>query len=148
MSTFTQIVYQIVFGTKMRVPTLQKHGQEELFAYITGILQNKKCHSYRVGGVQDHLHIICYLNPDVPLSGLVKDIRLATTDMIKRKKLFPHFGGWQEGYGAFTYNLEAVDNLVKYVINQEAHHRKESSRDEFIRLLTEHKLDFEEKYLV
>jgi putative transposase len=148
MSTFTQIVYQIVFGTRMRLPSLQKQGREELFAYITGILKNKSCHSYRVGGVDDHLHIVCSLNPNVTLASLIKDIKLGTTDMIKRTKLFPHFGGWQEGYGAFTYSLEAKDNLIDYVENQETHHRKESFRDEFIRLLKEHKIEFDEKYLM
>jgi putative transposase len=68
--------------------------------------------------------------------------------MIKSSKLFPQFGGWQEGYGGFTYAIGAKDNLVKYVMNQENHHRKETFREEYIRLLMEHEIEFDEKYLL
>src|SRR5688572_25530141 len=99
MSTYTQLLYQLVFSTKMRLPTLQKHGREKLFAYITGVLSNKKCHCYRIGGVEDHIHIITHIHPSTNLDALIKDIKLSTTDMIKSEKLLQHFGGWQDGYG-------------------------------------------------
>ncbi len=78
---------------------------------------------------------------------LIKDIKLATSDFIKLEELFPKFNGWQDGYGAFTYHISAKDNLIEYVKNQQEHHKKTTFRDEYISLLNEHGIEFEEKYL-
>ena len=93
MSTFTQILYQLVFTTKNREHTLTKTGREELFRYISGVIKNKNCHLYQIGGVDDHLHIITHLHPSVALASLVKDIKLASSSHIKANRLFPLFSG-------------------------------------------------------
>jgi putative transposase len=85
--------------------------------------------------------------PSVALSQLVKDIKLASSFYIKENKLFFGFDGWQEGYGAFTYSLKEKERLINYVKNQEEHHKKTSFRDEYMSLLNEFEIDFEEKYL-
>ena len=120
----------------------------KLFRYIWGILKNKKCHLYQIGGVTDHLHIVTHLHPAIALSDLVKDIKLASTDFIKTEKLFTGFNGWQDGYGAFTYSIDAKENLINYVKNQEEHHKKKTFIEEFKQLLLEHKIEFDEKYLL
>ena len=126
MSTYTQIIYQIVFSTKYRAPTMIKEHRKELFRCIWGILENRNCHTYRINGVEDHLHIATHLHPSVALADLVKDIKLGSTALIKEQKIFPDFGGWQDGYGAFTYTIKEKDRLVKYIINQEEHHKKQT----------------------
>jgi len=148
MSTYTQILYQIVYSTKGRKPTMLKENRKELFKYIWGILKNKRCHLYRINGVADHLHIVTHLHPSIALANLVKDIKLASTDLIKDKKLFPDFSGWQEGYAAFTYSIDAKHNLIEYVKNQEQHHRKKTFKEELIELLQEHGIEYDEKYLI
>ncbi|HXG38544.1 MAG TPA: IS200/IS605 family transposase [Bacteroidota bacterium] len=148
MSTHTQIIYQIVFGTKHRQKTLAADKRDELFRYIAGILKNKKCHLYRINGVDDHLHIVTHLHPSVALADLVKDIKLASSEFIKNDKLFPNFGGWQDGYGAFTYSIEAKDRLIEYVKNQQEHHRVKTYREEVIELLKEHGVEYDERYLL
>ena len=148
MSTYTQILYQIVFSTKNREHTLSENRRDLLFKYITGILKNKKCHLYQIGGVADHIHIVTHLHPMIALSTLVKDIKMASTEYIKEEKLFPNFSGWQEGYGAFTYSIKEKDRLIQYVINQESHHHKKSFREEYIEFLNEHEIEFDEKYLL
>lgn len=97
MSTYTQILYQIVFSTKNRERTLIKSNRDELFKYIVGICENKNCHLYRINGVEDHLHIITHIHPSLSLSSLVKDIKLASSEYIKKNNLFPQFSGWQSG---------------------------------------------------
>ena len=148
MSTYTQILYQIVFSTFKREETLTPSNRQELFRYIAGILQNKKCHLYRINGVYDHLHIVTHLHPSISLASLIKDIKLAGSEHIKKNKLFPLFNGWQDGYGAFTYSFRDKDKLIEYVKNQEIHHQVKTSRDEFIELLDEHGIEFDEKYFV
>lgn len=147
MSTYTQILYQIVFSTKSRKRILRKENRSKLFKYIWGILKNKKCHLYRINGVEDHLHIITHLHPSIALASLVKDIKLASSAHIKKNELFPGFSGWQEGYAAFTYSIDAKDKLIEYVKNQEAHHKKKSFKEELIELLLKHGVEFDEKYL-
>ena len=83
MSTYTQILYQIVFSTKNREHTLDKESQKELYQYIWGVLKNKKCHLYQIGGVTDHLHILTHLHPSISLSSLIKDIKLSSSELIK-----------------------------------------------------------------
>ena len=131
-----------------RERTLIKRDRAELFKYIAGLLEKKNCHLYRINGVEDHLHILTHLHPSVALAELVKDIKLASTSHIKKKLLFPDFGGWQDGYGAFTYSIEAKDNLIEYIKSQEEHHRIKTFEEEYIELLKEHHIEFEEKYLL
>jgi putative transposase len=147
MSTYTQILYQIVFSTKRREHTLTKENRPELFKYIWGILKNKKCHLYRINGVEDHLHIVTHLHPTVALASLVKDIKVASSIHIKEKGLFPEFDSWLDGYGAFTYSFEAKDDLIAYVKNQEVHHKTVTFKEELMALLKEHGVEFDEKYL-
>lgn len=148
MSTYTQSLYQIVFSTKNRNRTLTKDNREELFRYIWGILKNQKCHLYRIGGVEDHIHIITHIHPSIAVSTLVKDLKLASSDYIKNQKLFPGFKAWQVGYGAFTYSISDKDRLVEYVKNQEAHHHIKTFNEELIELLNEHHIEFDEKYML
>jgi putative transposase len=147
MSTYTQIIYQIVFSTKDKEATLSKDNRSRLFEYMTGILLNSKCHVYCINGVEDHIHIISHLHPSVGLAWLVKDIKLASSAFIKEKNLFKNFIGWQVGYSAFTYSIKEKNNLIAYVKNQEEHHKKISYKDEYIKLLNEHEVEFDEKYL-
>ena len=147
MSTYTQIIYQIVFSTKHRKKCLIKSGREELFKYISGILRNKNCDVLQINGVEDHLHILIKLHPSVVLASLVKDVKVSTHKMIKEKIPFPDFDGWQEGYGAFRYSLEALPGLIQYIQNQQKHHAAESFEDEFIKMLEANGVVFNHKYV-
>ena len=148
MSTYTQIIYQIVFGTKRRERTLTKDRRDDLYKYISGVLKNKNCHLYRIGGVEDHIHILMDLHPAVSLASLVKDIKLSSTEYIKDNRLFSQFDGWQNGYGAFTYSVREKDILIEYIKNQEEHHNVKTFKDEYMELLKEHHVSFDEKYML
>jgi REP element-mobilizing transposase RayT len=147
MSTYGHALYQLVYSTKYREKTIIKEDSEILFRYIWGILNDKKCHLYQIGGVEDHIHIIVDVHPTNSISDLIKDIKLASTDFIKRKNLFPNFNGWQTGYAYFTYQNEARANLIEYVKNQESHHHKKTFKEELMELLQEHGVEFDERYL-
>ena len=147
MYTYTQTLYQVTFHTKFNENTLLKHKQNELYSYLATVISNKKCHAFRIGGVEDHIHIIMRLHPSVALSDLVKDIKLSSSSMIRKKSLFPDFSGWQVGYAAFTYSEDALPDLIDYVINQEKHHQKTNTKEELIRLLKIRNVDFDEKNL-
>ena len=148
MSTYTQILYQIVFSTKNRKKCLIYENQSKLYKYIWGIIKNKKCHLYRIGGVENHIHIITHLHPSIALANFIKDIKIASSTWIKEKNIFPEFSNWQIGYAAFTYSIDAKDNLIEYVKNQQEHHKQVTFIEELKQLLREHKIEFDEKYLL
>lgn len=148
MSTYTQILYQIIFSTKSRTRCMVEEKRKDLYKYIAGVLKNKKCHLIRINGVEDHLHVLTSLHPTVPLSNLVKDIKLGSSQYIKQKELFPDFNGWQEGYAAFTYANKERNRLIQYIKNQEKHHENVSYNDELVSLLKEHDIEFDERYLI
>lgn len=147
MSTYAQLLYQIVFSTKNRNPVLIKSNRIELFKYIRGIFESKKCLLYQINGVEDHLHILTGVHPSISVSNLVKDIKIASSRFIQDNNLFPAFKGWQVGYGAFTYHINSKEALSFYIEDQEEHHKKISFREEYIALMKEHNIEFEEKYL-
>ncbi len=148
MSTYRQIFYQIVFGTKNRQPTIANAHHEELYKYIGGIIKNKNCKLYRINGMEEHIHIMSDLHPSTCLSDYVKDIKIASSIWMKESGTFPHFESWQEGYGAFTYSIREKDMIIDYIKNQKEHHRSEKFYDEYKRLLVENGIEFDEKYLL
>lgn len=148
MSSYRQIFYQIVFGTKFRKPTIEESHCEELYKYITGIIKNKNCKPYRINGVEDHIHIFSDLHPSISLSDYVKDIKVASSIWMKESGKFAKFEGWQDGYGAFTYSIREKDMIINYIKNQKEHHKIETFYDEYKRLLIENGIEFDEKYLL
>jgi REP element-mobilizing transposase RayT len=148
MSTYTQILFQIVFSTKNRERTMKTEKRVELYKYIWGIMKNKKCYLYQIGGIEDHIHIVTHIHPTISLSALIKDIKVASSEYIKKESLFQNFTGWQDGYAAFTYSLSEKDKLVNYVKNQEEHHKVITYHEELKQLLIEQKIEFDEKYLL
>jgi REP element-mobilizing transposase RayT len=149
MATFTQLLYQIVFASKNHIPFLTSENENLLYGYIAGILKNKNCHSYIVGGSSNHIHIITHIHPAIAPSFLIKDIKLASVHMIQGNGiLFSKFPGWQVGYGLFTYHISLKDTLINYVLNQKEHHRLVTYNDELISMLKDNSVEFSEDYLL
>ena len=115
--------------------------------YITGIVQSHKHKLLAVGSMPDHIHIFIgyYLNELIP--DLVEDIKTSSNTWIKENNLSISKFDWQKGYGAFTHSRSQLDTVVKYVLNQEAHHRKKTFREEYIEMLIKNEIDYKEEYL-
>ena len=108
MSSYKQIYYQIVFGTKHRKPTIAESHSEELYKYISGIIKNNKCKLYRINGVEDHIHIFSDLHPSVALADYVKDIKVASSIWMKENGKFPEFieVGTDVFYDIYDYHVK------------------------------------------
>jgi REP element-mobilizing transposase RayT len=127
---------------------LHKSQREELYKYISGLLENKRCKSLIVNGFSDHIHIFTGLNPMLSISDLVHDTKISSTTFInKEKKWFRGKFSWQDGYGAFSYSHSHVKDLYHYILNQENHHQKKSFREEYEEMLRKFEVNFDEKYL-
>ena len=147
MSTYTQLLYHIVFSTKDRKPVIVMDNKERLLRYIWGIIKNQKSTLYRINAVEDHIHILTHIHPTVALSDFVKTIKTNSTIWLKKEKIFPYFTTWQDGYGAFTYSINDKNSIVNYINNQEDHHKKISFIDEYKKLLDDAGIKYELKYL-
>ncbi|GHT76110.1 transposase [Bacteroidia bacterium] len=118
-----------------------------MYKYIWGIIDHKKGTLYRINGIADHIHILSDLHPTIALADYIKDIKVSSSLWMKKSSDFPNFKGWEEGYSAFTYSFKDKTTLINYIKNQQEHHKKESSKDELIRILKEYGIDFDERYL-
>ena len=147
MTTYTDITYHIVFATKHRTRALDKPRREDLFRFMWGVVKERNCHLYRVGGVEDHVHLLTSLHPSVALADLVKEIKTASSAWIKSGKVFPFFEHWQEGYGAFTVAADARPNLIEYIKDQEAHHQSQDFVAELKALAEAAHLEWKPDYL-
>jgi REP element-mobilizing transposase RayT len=147
MSTYRQIYYHLVFGTKFREHSITPEDERPLYNYIWGIVKSLKCKLYQINGMSDHVHLLTDLHPSISLSNFVKEIKVSSSMWMKKSGHFPSFLGWQDGYGSFTCSEKEKDRIIEYIKGQKAHHAKESFEEEYKRLLQEHHISFEEKYL-
>src|SRR6476619_4624735 len=122
-NTFSQLYFQIVFAVKGRENLIAKTWNDELHKYIAGIIRGNDHKSIIVNGMPDHIHAFVGLKPKQSISDLVKDIKVNSTAFIKANKFVKGKFSWQEGFGAFSYSHSHIDNVYKYILNQEAHHK-------------------------
>jgi putative transposase len=146
-NTFSQIYIQTVFAVNGRLSLIRQEFKEELYKYMTGIVRNKGQKLISINGVSDHVHILIGLKPAMALADLVRDIKADSSDFINRKKVVRGRFSWQEGYGAFSYGHSQLDTIIRYIQNQEQHHRRRSFKDEYLAWLKKFEIPFEEKYV-
>ena len=146
-NTYSQIYIQTVFAVDGRLSLIRPDFKEELYKYITGIVRNKKQKLIAINGMSDHVHILIGLKPAMALADLVRDIKADSSDFINRKKWIRGRFCWQEGYGAFSYGHSQLDTVIRYIQNQEQHHRRRSFKDEYLAWLKKFEVPFEEKYI-
>jgi putative transposase len=146
MSSYRRILYHIVFRTKNGKKTLNQENDKELYAYILGIVRNKKCFLYRINGMEDHIHILSDLHPNVALADYVRDIKTATSVWLKQSGKHKKFEGWAEGYAALTYAWKDKEMIINYIKNQKEHHKKKNFEEELRRLLKEQGIELDERF--
>jgi REP element-mobilizing transposase RayT len=137
----------IVFSTKERRPWVSKDLQARLWAYQSRILQNLECHSITIGGVEDHVHVACHLSKKVAPIKVLEILKKDSSKFIKTLRNDLTAFHWQDGYGLFSVSPSHEEALRQYIGDQEEHHKKETFREEFVRLLQKYQVQFDERYL-
>ncbi len=146
-NTYTQIHIQAIFAVKRRTGLIQKEWKDELYKYITGIIQAHDHKLLAINGMQDHLHVFFGMRPIQALSDLMQDIKGSSSKWINENKFVKEKFEWQEGYGAFSYSKSQVPSVIKYVQNQEVHHRKITFLNEYKSFLEKFGIDYNEQYI-
>ena len=146
-NTFSQIYIQTVFAVSGRLSLITEDFSEELHKYISGIVRKKDQKLISINGMPDHLHILVGLRPSMALADLIRDTKSDSSGWVNKKKLARGKFGWQEGYGAFSYGHSQLDTIIRYIQNQEKHHRRRSFKDEYLTLLRKFEIEFKEQYV-
>ena len=121
--------------------------KNDLEKYITGIVQNNGHKMLAICGMADHIHIFIGYNVNQLIPNLVENIKTSSNNRIKEQKLSKFKFDWQKGYGAFTHSRSQLDDVIKYVLNQESHHKKTSFKDEYLEILKKNDIQFQDDYL-
>jgi REP element-mobilizing transposase RayT len=146
-NTYTQLYIHLVFSPKNHNALIGKEWKNDLERYITGIVQNHNHKMLAIGSMPDHIHIFIGYNVNQLIPDLVEKIKTSSNAWVRNNKLSKFYFEWQKGYGAFSHSRSQLDTVVKYVLNQESHHRKKSFKEEYLEILKENDIAFKQEYV-
>ena len=146
--SYTRFLYHIVSGTKHSENTIQQQHEKELYAYILGIINNKKCKLYRMGGIPDHIHLLVDIQPTIAVSDFMKEHKEYSSKWLATNLNFPDFEGWAVSFAGFTYGLKEKQTIIDYIKNQKEHHKRVSFGEEYRQFLVENGIDIDERYFL
>lgn len=146
-NSYTQIHLQFVFAVKFRKALIATEWKERLHQYMTGIFQGNKHKMLQINSMPDHIHIFIGMRPHQSISSLMQIVKSESSKWIKEQNLCSYPFAWQEGYGCFSYAKSQVADVIRYIQNQEIHHRRESFLDEYKKFLTAFEIEWDERYI-
>ncbi len=146
-NTHHKVYLQLVFAVKYRKAVLDTAWRKELFAVMGNLVNETGCTNIIVNGVEDYVHLLVSLKPSVSISELMKTVKAKSSKYVNNHQLTTDRFEWQRGYGVFSYSQSHVDNVFKYILNQEAHHRNRSLREEYVAFLEKFEIEYDEEYL-
>ncbi|WP_225034654.1 IS200/IS605 family transposase [Winogradskyella sp. SM1960] len=147
-NTYTQIHIQTVFAVQNRQSLIRGRWRAELYKYITGIIQNNNHKVLQINGMADHIHILFGMRPTQSLSELMKQVKQDSSKWINNKGLVNGRFSWQSGYGAFSYSKSEIPVIINYIKNQEEHHKQVAFQDEYLKLLQDFDVKYDERYIL
>ncbi len=145
--TYSQIYIQVVFAVKNRDALIKPIWEEELYKYMTGIVQNKGQKMLAINGTHNHIHFMIGMKPTCCLFDLVREIKKSSNSFIKEKKFTPYNFQWQEGFGAFSYSHSQLTDVIQYIEKQKEHHKGKTFKDEYLAFLKAFEIEFKNEYL-
>ena len=147
-NTFTQIYLQFVFAVQDRFSLIRAEWKDELYKYITGIIQNNNHKLLAINGTSNHLHIFIGYKTHQLVPDLLQDIKGHSSKWINKRGFAGGKFRWQAGYGAFSSSQSQINSVIKYINNQEAHHKKKTFADEYVELLQRFNIEYDERYIL
>lgn len=145
--SLSKVYLHITFSTKQRAKLIDKDIQTKLFEYLGGICKGLVCNPVRVGGTNDHVHILCTLSRKISQAELIEALKKNSSKWMKTQgQRYENFY-WQNGYGAFSVNPTEVDVVTNYINSQEEHHRTKTFQEEFQAFLKKYQIEYDERYV-
>lgn len=146
-NTYSALYYHVVFSTKGREPWITTDIEGRVWAYLAEIANVHGMTALKVGGLEEHIHVLLEIPPPVPVSKAVQLLKGNSSRWIRLT--FPELDvfRWQDGYGVFTVSKSALPTTVRYVERQREAHLKRTFQDELRGLLSRHGVEYDERYL-
>ena len=141
-----KFLFHVIFSTKQRQAWLDDKLNLELYPYIVKILINHNCRVLQIGGIDNHVHILCDVSKTLSIAKLVEEIKFSSSRWIKTKGQKYQEFSWQQGYGAFTVSSCQKNLLCNYISTQKQHHKIQVFENEYRELLQEHQVNFDERH--
>jgi len=146
-NTYTQLYIHFVFAVQNRLSLIDQKWEENLYSYITGIVEKRKHKMMIIKGMPDHVHTLISMNPNESISDLMYHVKRNSSLWINDNRLCMGKFSWQEGYGSFSYGKSQVASLIKYIEQQKKHHKKRNFRDEYLEILKKFDVEHDERYI-
>ncbi len=146
--SYTRLLYHVVFRTKCGKNTIPETHEKELYAYIMGIIENKKSKLYRIGGTGNHIHLLFDMHPTFALSDFMKELKEYSSKWLAKNSNFPDFEGWAVSFAGFTYNLTDKQTIINYIKNQKEHHKTVNFEEEYRKFLIDNGIEIDERYFL
>ena len=146
-NTHTSLHYHVVFSTKHREPWIAESIEKRIWTYLAGIAEQQGMQMLKIGGLEDHLHLVPGAPPTLAVSRAVQLLKGTSSRWIRQ--IFPELEAfrWQDGYGAFTVSKSVLPATSAYVERQRERHNQQTFQDEFRALLKVHDIIFDERYI-
>ena len=146
-NTYTQLYTQFVFSVKGRENLIKESFRNELEKIICGIISNNHCKTYAIYCNPDHIHILVGMHPSISPSKLMEVVKSSSSKWLNEKTFILGKFLWQDGYGAFSYTKSHIDKVVKYILDQPKHHKKQTFKEEYLTILQKFDVDYNDRFL-
>lgn len=146
-NTFTQVHLHFIFAPKYRAALIHSPWEEDLYKYITGIVQKNKHKMIAINGMPDHVHILVGFRATQSIGDLMQDVKAGSSKWINDNKFCKGRFEWQSGYGAFSHSKSQIPDVIRYIENQKVHHHQKTFLEEYKLILEKFDVEYDEKYI-
>ncbi|MBS1919330.1 MAG: transposase [Bacteroidetes bacterium] len=146
-NTYSQISIHTVFAVKGRENLIIVGWRDDLHRYLSGIITGNGATSLAVGGWKDHVHVFFGMPLTTCISDFMSILKASSSKWVNDQKFVKGKFQWQSGYGAFSYSRSQRDGVIKYIMTQEEHHKNKTFKEEYLKMLSDFNVEYDEKYL-
>jgi putative transposase len=129
--SLANVLVHVIFSTKNRAAYLKPELEHELFSYLASIFQASQCPAAKIGGTDDHVHVVCSLARTITIADLLEEVKKSSSKWLKTKGPKLTSFAWQNGYGAFSIGQSQLAVLKNYIARQREHHQRKTFQEEF-----------------
>jgi REP element-mobilizing transposase RayT len=145
--SLSKLYVHLIFHVKNNECLIRQEDEDELYAYIGGVIKLSKSIPININGTKDHLHVLCIMSKNISLADLLEDIKGNSSRWIKTKSTHYKNFAWQGGYSGYSVSQSKVEAVNRYIENQKEHHKHQTFKEEYLQFLNENGIEYIEEYL-
>ncbi len=147
-SSLVKLDVHLVFHVKSTSVVIRDVDIVPIHKYIGGVLRSIDSIPICIGGINNHVHVLCSLPSTVRMADLVRAVKANTSRWIKTLDPYYRQFEWQKGYGAFGICPSLLTKTIQYINTQAEHHKKILPKDEYIAFLNAYHIEYNPDYVL